>query len=222
MSHNQLKIGGQTASRTGDYDVNLEHLGDVTATTTNDTILKFDGSNWINAALLGQYFETDGAAAGWSTYNAGAGSAYSTTGSLDSYRTHDLNSWSNRNANSHFESGNITLNRTTHGGATPTQTRFSRVELNANGKYLLIANTKVYNTSSSTYIKWQWLDINTDAPLSARWRQYGGNVGDTGYCIGYAEVTSGSRVCDIRCMARTGGSDGATSKVDILGAIQIG
>ena len=222
MSHSQIKIGNQSANRDGEYSVNIEHLNNVTASATDDTILKFDGNNWINAPLLGQYFQTNGIAAGWSTYNGGAGSAYTTTGSLDSYRTHTYNNWSGRTSDTYFETGNITMNRTTHGGSTPTQTRFSRVELNANGKYILVANTKVYNTSSSSYIEWQWLDIATDDPLSARWRQYGGNVGDSGYCIGYVTVTGGSRICDIRCISRTGGSDGATPYVDIIGAFQIG
>lgn len=223
MSHNKLKIGSQEATRTGQYNVNLEHLSNVDATATNDTILKFDGSSWVNADLFSEDFDSDGIAAGWSTFNASGGGAYVVNGTgVDSYRTHTAINWSSRTSDQYFETGNITINRTTHGGTTPSQVRFSRIELNANGKYLLVANTKVYNTSSSTYIEWQWLDTSTDAALSARWRQYGGNVGDTGYCIGYAEVTSGSRVCDIRCMARTGGSDGATSKVDILGAIQIG
>jgi len=222
MSHNKLTIGGQDASREGEYDVNLEHLSDVTATTTNDTILKFDGANWINSSLIGPYFLTSGSAAGWSLYSS-VGSNYSVNGSgVDSYRTHAFANWSARDSTQYFEDGNITLNRGSHAGSIPSQVRFSRVELNANGKYLLIANTRVYNASSSTYIEWQWLDTSTDAALSPRWRQYGGNVGDTGYCIGYAEVTSGSRVCDIRCMARTGGSDGNSTKADIIGAIQIG
>ncbi len=223
MSHNNLKISNQSPDISGDYNISLSNLSNITASDTNDNILKFDGSNWIQAALLAQSYLSSGTAAGWSTYNA-VGSAYSVNGSgVDSYRTHDLNSWSGRNSNSYFESGNITLNRGSHAGSTPTQTRFSRVELNANGKYLLIATTKVHLTSSSDYIEWQWLDLNTDAKLSPKWRQYGRSGGlSQGYCIGYASVTNNSRVCDIRCVARTGGSDGATSKADIIGAIQIG
>lgn len=223
MSHNNLKISGQSPDVSGNYNVSLSNLSNVTASDTDDNILKFDGSNWIQVALLAQSYLSSGTAAGWSTYGS-AGSSYSVNGSgVDSYRTHNTNNWSERNSASYFENGNITLNRGSHAGSIPTQTRFSRVELNANGKYLLIATTKVYLTSSSNYIEWQWLDLSTDDKLSPKWRQYGRSGGlSQGYCIGYASVTNNSRVCDIRCVARTGGSDGATSKADIIGAIQIG
>lgn len=224
MSHNNLKVSGQSPDVSGNYNVILSNLSNVTASDTDNNILKFDGSNWI-AALLAQSYLSSGTAAGWSTYNnPGGGTSYSVNGSsVDSYRTHNVNNWSGRNSTAYFENGNITLNRTTHAGVVPTQTRFSRVELNANGKYLLIATTKVHMTSSSSYIEWQWLDLNTDDKLSPRWRQYGRSGGfSQGYCIGYVSVTNSSRVCDIRCIAKTGGSDAATLHADIIGAIQIG
>lgn len=222
MSHNKIKIGTAKPNQAGELSPNLNDLNNVTASNTNNTILKYNGSNWINASLLNNNFLSSGVAAGWSMF-ASVGSAYSVNGSgVDSYRTHATQNWPVRNSTAYFESGNITLNRGSHAGEIPTQTRFSRVELNANGKYILIANTRVYNTSSTTYIEWQWLDTSTDEALSARWRQYGGNVGDTGYCIGFAEVTSGSRVCDIRCIARDGGNDGNSIKADIISAYQIG
>jgi len=222
MSHNKIKIGGQSPNVTGSFDVALEHLSNVSAATTNNNVLQFVGSSWTNGTLPSGVYSTDGVAAGWSMYGS-AGNAYSVNGSgVDSYRTHAFSDWSNRDSTQYFETGNITLNRGSHAGSIPSQVRFSRVELTANGKYLLIANTRVHNTSSSTYIEWQWLDTDTDEALSARWRQYGANVGDSSYCLGYAEVTTGSRTCDIRCMARTGGSDGNAIKADIIGAIQIG
>jgi len=222
MSHNKIKVAGQSPNQASEISIDLGDLNNVTASNTNNTILKYNGSNWVNAPLLNPIFLSEGIAAGWSTYT-GSNNAYSVNGSgTDSYRTHTNQTWSSRTSTTYFENGNITLNRGSHAGTIPTHARFSKVELNSNGKYILIATTRVYMTNSSTYLEWQWLDTDTDEALSARWRQFGGQSGYTGYCIGFADVTSGSKTCDIRCMAKTGGGDQGKNKVDIIGAYQIG
>jgi len=89
---------------------------------------------------------------------------------------------------------------------------------------LLIATTKTYMSSSSSWIKWQWLDTATDEKLSPISQQYGSTKtrGNISFIVGYVEVTNNSRVCDIRCIATNGTNDDrATNLADILGAVQL-
>lgn len=223
MSHNINKLQAQEANRAGVIALALSNLSNVSASSPSpNQVLRFVGSNWIAAAPPAAEYQAGGYAAGWSLYTAGSGSSYTTTGALDSYRTHTAVNWSETNAdNSRIQTGGCSITRGTHGGATPTQVRFSKVILDV-GKYLLFASTRSPISNSANYIEWQWLDTSTDAELGPRWRQYGSTADDIGYGIGYVEVTSGTRTCDVRVRARTGGTDQARSYTDILGALQIG
>lgn len=52
MSHNKIKVAGQTANRDGEITVNVDHLDDVTITSVQaDQVLQYDSgsSTWINA-----------------------------------------------------------------------------------------------------------------------------------------------------------------------------
>ena len=222
MSHNKITVGNQSPDASGNVALDLNDLSNVSATVTDGHLLKYSSGVW-SPSLLSAFFRTSGYAVGWSDASRTSGTAYTSTGSLDSYRTFSTKSWGASGAPK-YEYGNITLNRGTHGGVTPTNERYSQIELNANGRYLLIATTKVNMTSSSSYVEWQWLDFSTDAKLSPINKQYGGTKtrGLISFIIGYAEVTSGSRVCDIRCVGTSGSNnDAATNKADILGAIQL-
>ena len=222
MSHNTLKVGDLSASSNGNINVSLNELSDVSISVSDQKVLRFNGSAWI-ASFLPAVFRSNGYAVGWSDTSKTNGTQYTATGSLDSYRNFSNVSWGGANAPK-FESGNITLNRGTHGGVTPTNERYSRVELNANGKYLLIATTKTYMSSSSSWVKWQWLDTATDEKLSPISKQYGSTKtrGNISFIVGYVEVTNNSRVCDIRCIATNGTNDDrATNLADIIGAVQL-
>lgn len=223
MSHNVAKIQAQAANRAGVMALALSNLSNVSASSPSpNQVLRFVSSNWIAAAPPAQEYQAGGYAAGWSEYTSTSGSAYTATGSLDSYRTHTAINWSETNADlSRIQTGGCSITRTTHGGSTPTQVRFSRLILDV-GKYLLFATTRSPISSSANYIEWQWLDTSSDEELSPRWRQYGSTADDVGYGIGYVEVTSGTRTCDVRVRALTGGTDQARSYTDILCALQIG
>ena len=184
--------------------------------------MRFVSSAWIATAPIGAIFNAGGYTAGWSKYDSSAGSSYTPTGALDSYRTHTLLNWGESNADtSRYQNGGCTITRGTHGGATPSQVRFSKVTLDV-GKYFLFATTRSVMSSSSQYIEWQWLNTSTDAELGPRWRQTGTSADGVGYGIGYVEVTTGTVTCDVRVIARTGGNDQARSYDDILAAVQIG
>ena len=222
MSHNKIKVGNKSTDSNNNITLDLNDLENVSVSSTNGYILKYSSGSWVSSSLT-NLFRTGGYAVGWSDQSRSSGSQYTPTGSLDSYRNFSGVTWGGANP-PNYEYGNITLNRTTHGGVVPTNERYSQIELNANGRYLLIATTKVNMTSSSSYVSWQWLDFNTDAKLSPINKQYGGTKtrGLISFIIGYAEVTTGSRVCDIRCIARNGSNnDAATARADILGAIQL-
>ena len=223
MSHNIQKLQDQGSNRAGVTDLALDHLSNVNASSpSNNQVLKYVSSAWVAASPVSAIFSSGGYAAGWSKYDSGAGSAYTSTGALDSYRTHTLLNWSESNADqSRIQNGGVTITRGTHGGATPTQVRFSKITVDV-GKYLLIATTRAPMTSSGSYIEWQWLDTSTDAALGPRWRSDASAADDVSYGIGYIECTTGTRTCDVRVMARTGGSDQARSYDDILAAVQIG
>lgn len=224
MSHNLNKVQSQKPSRIGNIALALGQLTNVSGVAPlNGQALKFVGANWLGSAPpSGGTFIAGGYAAGWSEYTSGGGSSYTSSGALDSYRTHTAVNWSEANANnSRIQAGGCSITRVTHGGATPSQVRFSRLILDE-GKYLLFASTRSPMSNSSAYVEWQWLDTNTDEELGPRWRQYGSTAAYIGYGIGYIEVTTGTRTCDVRCRLITGGSDKARSNTDILGAIQIG
>lgn len=222
MSHNINHINTTTANRQGAIALALNDLANVSAGSPSaDQVLKFVSSSWVPAAPLGAVFTSGGYAAGWSEYTASSGSSYTVTGSLDSYRTHSFLNWSESAADdTRIEFGGVGITRGTHGGAIPTQVRFSKITLDA-GKYLLWATTRSPISSSSSYIEWQWLNTSTDAALGPRWRQYGSTADDVGYGIGYIEVAT-TATCDVRVIARTAGTDQARAYNDILAAMQIG
>jgi len=223
MSHNQRKLNSQEPNRQGVTNQALADLSDVTASSpTANQVLRWVSSAWLAASPVAPIFSAGGYAAGFSKYTAGTGSSYSSSGSLDSYRTHTAVNWSEATADdSRYQHGGVTITRGTHGGATPTQVRFSKITVDV-GKYILFATTRSPISSSSNYIEWQWLNTSTDAALGPKWRQYGSTVDDVGYGIGYVECTSGTITCDVRVTANTGGTDAARAYGDILAALQIG
>lgn len=223
MSHNTTKVNAEGPSAAGVIAFALSNLSNVSASSPSpNQVLRFVSSNWIAAAPPAAEYQAGGYAAGWSKVTRTSGSSYTSTGALDSYRTHTVDSWSEANAdNSRIQTGGCSITRTTHGGLTPTSVRFSRLILDV-GKYLLFATTRAPTTNSANYVEWQWLNTSTDAELGPRWRQYGSTADDVGYGIGYVEVTSGTVTCDVRVMDVTGGTDAARSYGDILGALQIG
>ena len=46
MSHNKIKVAGQAPNSSGDIDVGLADLGDITGTLAANTYLKYDGANF--------------------------------------------------------------------------------------------------------------------------------------------------------------------------------
>lgn len=223
MSHNVQKIQSIEPDRNSSTSLVLHNLSNVNVPSpSNNQILKYVGSAWVAANPVSAVFNSGGYAAGWSGSTRSSGSAYSTSGALDSYRTHSATNWGETAADqSRIQNGGVTITRGTHGGSVPTQVRFSKITVDV-GKYLLFATTRSLMTTSGNYIEWQWLDTDTDAALGPRWRSYASAADDVSYGIGYIEVTTGTRTCDVRVIARTGGNDAARQYGDILAALQIG
>lgn len=223
MSHNLNKVNIIKPGRDGDFSVALNSLSDVNIDSpTAGQVLKWVSSAWVAASPASSIFTSGGYAAGFSKGGGSSGGSYTTTGSLDSYRTHTSENWSEANAdNSRYEFGGVSITRGTHGGATPTQVRFSKITVDT-GRYLLFATTRSPISSSSNYIEWQWLNTSNDQPLGPKWRQYGSTADGVGYGIGYVHCSSGSITCDIRVVSNTGGGDTSRAYGDILAAIQIG
>ncbi len=222
MSHNTNKLNAQAPNKAGLIALALNNLSNVNAGSPSaGQVLKFVGSQWVPASPPDSNYVANSYAAGWSGYNASVGSSYTTSGALDSYRTHSYVNWSEANADGSRYDKNAEITRGTHGGSTPTQVRFSKIVLNA-GRYLLFATTRSPISSSSSYIEWQWLNTSTDDELGPKWRQYGSTADDVGYGVGYIYISSGTATCDVRVIARTGGTDVARDRGDILGALQIG
>jgi hypothetical protein len=224
MSNNQLKIGNQSPDRQGAVSVELSHLSNVSLTSLVDQhVLKYSGGSWFNATSAASAYVAAGYAAGWSTNTTGsATNAYTNTGSLNSYRTHDSTNW--EGTDSQITHGGLDLDRGTEGGVIPTQTRFSRIILDE-GKYLLLGTTMANGSSSGQYIEFQWQDTSTSAVLGPRWRQYGNAAKDLSRGIGYVEVSSGTtRTVDMRVVARSGSmyDNPHNFKDDIIMAIQVG
>lgn len=222
MSHHKIKVANQEPDASSDISINLENLNNVLGTASNEKLLKYVGGQF-RTSLLSKMFRSSGFSAGWSDVTRNYGSSYTSTGSLDSWRTWSTTNWGSSGAPK-FNSGNIDLNRGTHGGITPTAYRFSRIELNANGRYLLFATTRTYMNSSSSFVKWQFQDTNTDEKLSSINVQYGGSTtqGKTSIIVGYAVVTSGSKTCDIRCIETNGSNDDRSLiNAGIIGAFQL-
>lgn len=224
MSHNKTTIGTATPDANGAIAVALNDLSDVDVSVASDgSALRYVSGQWTHAPSVSTSYTTEGYAAGWSTGTA-SGSSYTATGSLNSYRTHDFSSWEDTTDDCQITFGGLDLDRGTQGGSVPTQTRFSRIVLDE-GKYLLIATTLAYSTTSSNWIEFQWRDLNTNAILGPRWRQYGGAQKDIGQGFGYVEVSAGTtRTCDIRVVAISGSmADGPHNyQDDIISAIQVG
>lgn len=224
MSHNKTTIGTATPDATGAIAVGLNDLSNVDVSAASDgSALRFVSAQWTHAPSVSTGYATAGYAAGWSTITV-QGSSYTATGSLNSYRTHDSTNWEDTTDDCQITFGGLDLDRGTQGGVIPSQTRFSRVVLDE-GKYLLIATTFAYATTSSNWIEFQWRDLNTNATLGPRWRQYGGAQKDVGQGFGYVEVSAGTtRTCDIRVVAINGSmADGPHNyQDDIISAIQIG
>jgi hypothetical protein len=50
MSHNKIKVAGQSPDQTGDITVDLTHLDDVTISSVQaNQVLQYDGAEWVNA-----------------------------------------------------------------------------------------------------------------------------------------------------------------------------
>ena len=225
MSHNEIKVNNVKPDKTGNISLDLNNISDVNISSADDQhVLKYDNSNWVNV-LRSATFETTGYAAGWSTYAGGSqSSTYTSTGTLNSYRTHDLGNWENTSSTVQISAGGLDLDRGTRGGVIPTQTRFSRIVLDE-GKYLLIATTQASSSNSSNWVEFQWRDTSSDAILGPRWRQYGTAAKKIGRGVGYVEVGSGAtKTVDVRVVAHNGTMYDSPHNVknDILMAIQVG
>ena len=225
MSHNEIKVNNVKPDVTGNISLSLSNISDINiSSVANQNVLKFDSSNWVNV-LRSATFETTGYAAGWSTYSGGsATNSYTSTGTLNSYRTHDVTDWEDTNSDVQITSGGLDLDRGSEGGVIPTQTRFSRIVLDE-GKYLLIGQTMARSSTSANWVEFQWQDISTSAVLGPRWRQYGSAAKEIGRGVGYVEVGSGAtRTVDIRVVAHNGTmyDNPHNVKDDILMAIQVG
>lgn len=225
MSHLKVKIGTAEPDKNGAVSVSLGDLDDVTIAggVANNSGLRYVNNTWQDAEVVTGY-EAAGYAAGWSTNTSGsATNSYTSTGSLNSYRTHDAANWENTSNSTQITAGGLDLDRGTEGGVTPTQTRFSRIVLDV-GKYLLLATTMARSTNSNNYVEFQFRDTNTNTELGPRWRQYGAASKEIGRGIGYCEVSSGTRTVDIRVVAHSGTmyDNPHNFQDDLIAAIQIG
>jgi hypothetical protein len=94
MSHNKIKVGGQSPNTLGEVSVALDNLSSVNlGTPSSDQVLKYDGSEWISSAappgteayiLLGQ-----GETAAYST--SGASTLSTLNNAIHLYDTAPLN-----------------------------------------------------------------------------------------------------------------------------------
>lgn len=58
MSHNKIKVSGQAPDSTGDIDLGLADLNDITGTLAANTYLKYDGANFAVTAAPGSGVES--------------------------------------------------------------------------------------------------------------------------------------------------------------------
>jgi len=225
MSHNKIKIGTATQDSAGALSVSLNDLSNVDVSGVSDgSALRYVDAEWTHAPNVSAVYETAGYAAGWSTYTSGGGNSYTATGNLNSYRTFDSTNWEDTSESVQITFGGLDLDRGTEGGTIPSATRFSRVILDE-GKYLLIATTYARSSNSANWVEWQWRDLNTNAVLGPRWRQYGTAQKNIAQGFGYVEVSAGTtRTCDIRCVAINGSMADAPHNFqdDLFSAFQIG
>jgi hypothetical protein len=224
MSHNKYKVGTATVNRDGELNIELSDLSNVTTSSKIEgSPIRSLSSTWTAVASVSAEYATDGYAAGWSTKTGGSSSAYTSTGALNSYRTHTGANWEDTSSNTQITFGGLDLDRGTEGGSIPTATRFSRIILDE-GKYFLIGQTMVRGSSSSAYIELQWQDTDTSAVLGPRWRQYGAAAMRIGRGYGYVEVGAGTtRTVDMRVVATSGTmyDNPHNSRDDLIMAIQV-
>jgi len=51
MSHNKIRVAGQSPNATGQVTVSLDNLNDVSGTPSTNDILQYDGTNWNPASV---------------------------------------------------------------------------------------------------------------------------------------------------------------------------
>lgn len=163
MSHNKIKVGGQSPNTSGEIAVGIDNLSDVNVSSaTNGTLLKYDGSEWSFGVP------------GFETTDYGLIASNQSTGSVSTLYTNTTrNSIISDSRNSGYgriESSGVTQvirlyqSGTTSGGTNSN--RYFGFELPANATFLLIfVHTPNFNSSSGqTVLQWMDEDDNTLGP----------------------------------------------------------
>lgn len=89
MSHNKIKVGGQSPNTSGEISVALNNLSDVNITSiANDEVLKYSSGNWINTAVS-SLASVEFIYIGEGASNAYSNSGLTTIGTNDEFRLYD-------------------------------------------------------------------------------------------------------------------------------------
>jgi len=157
MSHNKVKVGGQSPDSSGSISVDLNHLSDVNVSTaSNGTLVKYDsgwgfgvpGFDTTDFVLLASNQTTGGVTA---TYNT------TTTNSiLSDSRASGYGQAETKGTATQFT--HLYQSGTTFSGGQ--NKRYSGFELTANSKFLLIFTHTARFANSSGLTVVQWLDEN--------------------------------------------------------------
>jgi len=153
MSHNKIKVGGQSPNTDGEISVSLDNLSSVNlGTPSTDDVLKWDGSEWVTGAaptgaesyiLLGQ-----GESAAYST--SGATSITVLDTAIHLYDTNPLN----------------TISGATINAVPAVSDWYDDITLPA-GTYQVLSQVRV-EFSANGYLGFAVLDTSNDDQLSSK------------------------------------------------------
>jgi len=188
MSHNKIKVAGQSPNASSEISVSLNNLSDVNVTSaTNGTLLKYASSEWVGGnpgfettdyALIASNKSTGGVS---SVYNTTAENSILSDSRNSGYGTVETKG----SANSYH--GNYQSGTSFTGNAK----RYNGFTLPANAKFLLILiHVPTFNNSDGQTIL-QWIDEN-DNTLGPQIQVKDGDRGSK-KLFGYIE-TGGSSV----------------------------
>ena len=156
MSHNKIKVAGQSPNSSSEISVQLNNLSDVNVTSaTNGTLLKYVTSEWV------------GGNPGFETTDYVLAASNKTTGSVSTvYDTVSANSITTDSRNSGYGraetkgSASIYGTEFQSGTSSSNSLRYNGFTLPANAKFLLIlVHVARFNNSAGQTVL-QWMDEN--------------------------------------------------------------
>ena len=163
MSHNKIKVGGQSPNTNGEVSVDLNHLDGVSVSSPSPNVLLKYNSGWIGGVPP---FDTeDYVLLASNKTTGGVSSTYNTT-TTNSILSDSRNSGYGQaeTKGSAVQFTHLYQSGTTFSGGLSK--RYSGLELTANSKFLLIFShtARFGNSSGVTVVQWMDADDNTLGP----------------------------------------------------------